>query len=124
MLFQKILVADDSRTVRMQVERTLTEAGYEVVTASSGVEAVDQIRRESPGLVVLDINMPDMDGYGVVQALKAMGPPWDRTPIVLLTTMQSHALEVLGGQLGAYLHKPVGPDQLLQAVKAFAPMEV
>ena len=61
--------------------------------------------------------MPDVDGYGVCQTLQEKGPPFKEIPIVLLTSLNSHALEVLGDELGAYLQKPVNPDALLDAVK-------
>ncbi|MEM7477577.1 MAG: response regulator, partial [Planctomycetota bacterium] len=60
---QRILVADDSRTVRIYVQRALTRAGYEVILSCDGVEAVELARKHSPDLAILDIQMPEMDGY-------------------------------------------------------------
>lgn len=117
----KVLVADDSRTIRTQLRQILSQAGYEVITASDGCEAVDQICAQRPFLAVLDINMPIMDGYGVCQELKRRGEPLDRLPVVFLTTLRSRALEMLGGEMGAYLQKPVDPDELLEAVNTFVP---
>jgi len=112
-----ILVADDSRTIRTQVRQILTAAGFNVIEASSGQEALDQIDEQCPALAVVDVNMPEVDGYGVCQTLQEKGPPWDELPIVLLTSLDSHALELLGDQLGAYLRKPVRADTLLDAVR-------
>jgi DNA-binding response OmpR family regulator len=112
----RILVADDSATLRTQLRRALGEAGYEVAVASDGLEAVLLARQQPPELAILDIEMPGLDGYGVCQELQRMGEPWNRLPIVFLTASQSHALEMLGDKLGAYLHKPVGAKQLLQTV--------
>lgn len=116
----KVLVADDSRTIRIQLTQILSKAGYEVVTASDGRQAVDQIISESPFLVILDINMPELDGYGVCQAMKSMADPWQQLPVIFLTTLRSHALELLGRELGAYLQKPVNPAELLEVVEVFA----
>jgi CheY-like chemotaxis protein len=112
-----ILVADDSRTIRLQVRQILTSAGYDVIEASSGREALDRIDEQHPSLAVVDINMPDVDGYEVCQTLQERGTPWKEIPIVLLTSLNSNALELLGNELGAYLRKPVQRDELLDAVK-------
>ena len=114
----KILVVDDSRTVRTVVQRELIEAGYEVITAADGLEAVEKAKTERPELAVLDICMPFMDGYAVCDELEKLGPPLNRLPIIFLTTLESHALELLGNKLGAYLHKPVCSEELLRAVQS------
>lgn len=120
----KIVIADDSRTIRIQLRRTLTAAGFEVVEAETGVEAIQRICQEKPFLAILDINMPEMDGYGVCQKLAELGPPWCDLPIVFLTSLESHALEVLGDQLGAYLKKPVDSALVLSTVRSFLPVSV
>lgn len=114
----KILVVDDSRTVRTVVQRALIEAGFEVITAADGLEAVELAKNERPELAVLDICMPFMDGYAVCDELKKLGPPLNKLPIIFLTTLESHALELLGNTLGAYLHKPVCCEELVRAVQA------
>jgi CheY-like chemotaxis protein len=114
---RSILLADDSKTVRTLVSRALTQAGYHVITAADGVAAVEMAREHKPSLAVLDIVMPGLDGYGVCERLKAMGPPWDHLPIVFLTCVNSKALELLGNAYGAYLRKPVQPDLLLAAIE-------
>lgn len=115
-----IVIADDSRTIRTQLRRTLMDAGYNVVEATDGVEAVQKICAENPVLAIVDINMPELDGYGVCQTIRDIGRPWNETPVIFLTSMQSHALEVLGREMGAYLKKPVDPDTVLKAVREFA----
>jgi CheY-like chemotaxis protein len=111
----KILVVDDSRTVRNAVKRVLIGAGYEVICASDGHEALERLEA-GPDLMVLDINMPGLDGYGVCEQLEARGRQSQDLPIVFLTSNDSHALELLGEQYGAYLQKPVEPDELLRVV--------
>ncbi|QDU40450.1 Response regulator MprA [Maioricimonas rarisocia] len=116
-----ILIADDSRTIRTQVRRILVDEGFGTVEASSGVEALERIRECCPSAAVLDINMPELDGYGVCIELSRMGDPWNRLPIVFLTSMRSQALQTLGDELGAYLCKPVEPQSLLDALASVLP---
>jgi len=117
-----ILITDDSRTIRTQVEQILTQAGYQVTSARDGREALQQAQDNPPALMVLDVNMPLLDGFGVCLELRKLGLPWSGIPVVLLTCSQSQALEVLGNEVGAYLHKPVQAPALLQAVRSFFPL--
>jgi len=114
----RILVADDSSTVRTQVSQILSKAGYGVATANDGAEAVHLAQRVLPTMMVLDINMPTLDGFGVCLELRRMGAPWSEIPIVFLTSTASHALEILGEEMGGYLRKPVREDELLNAVRS------
>lgn len=121
MCSSKILIVDDSRTVRTVVKRTLSSAGYEVTMASDGLECMAAVRQDCPQLAILDIRMPYLDGYGVCQELQKLGSPYSEIPIIFLTTLDSHALELLGDELGAYLQKPVRPQQLIETVSRFLP---
>ncbi len=112
----KVLVADDSRTVRTVVARVLNEAGYSVVIAADGRQALDMATTEQPDLAILDIVMPDLDGYAVCDRLKSLGSPWKEMPIVFLTNIKSQALEMLGNEYGAYMNKPVDPALLLKTI--------
>lgn len=113
-----VLVADDSRTVLRLIDRTLRGAGYRVVLADDGRKAVDQALAVKPDLIVLDINMPELDGYGVCHELLA-NKQWDgKTPVIFLTSADAPHLATLGDQLGAFLSKPTEPDVLLQTVSA------
>ena len=109
----KILVVDDSKTIRTKLEMILSRAGYEVITASDGQEALAKMD-EQPSLVVLDVNMPRLDGYGFCEKMK----PRDEQiiPIVFLTSLKNKALEFLGTEYGAYLQKPVDANELLGVV--------
>ncbi|MCA9138369.1 MAG: response regulator [Planctomycetales bacterium] len=113
-----VMVADDSRTVLRLIERTLRDAGYNVLLADDGRKAVDMALQMKPELIVLDINMPELDGYGVCHELLA-NPTWDgSTPVIFLTSADAPHLETLGNQLGAFLSKPTEPELLLQTVGA------
>ena len=108
----RILVADDSRAVRICVERILTKSGFEVILACNGVEAVELTRKHAPELVILDIIMPEMDGYSACEKILS-----DRTiPILFLTKDPGQHLSILGDQLGAYLPKPVEERELVSVV--------
>lgn len=112
----KILVADDSRSVRAVLRRTLSAAGYDVILASDGLEAVRSAQRDQPDLVILDIQMPEMDGYTACQEILALEKMSSGIPIVFLTRDTARHLNLLGTQLGAYLPKPVTDERLLSTV--------
>ena len=111
----KILIADDSRTIRALVRRTLSAAGFDVILACDGLEAVQLAQRDHPDLVILDIKMPEMDGYTACEKLLASQDP---VPIIFLTKDSARHLDTLGTELGAYLQKPVCEDQLLSTVRS------
>eukprot|EP00913_Durusdinium_trenchii_P008782 g8248.t1 len=119
-----IMLQGDHGPVAYRNLRLRPLAGFEVLSACDGREAVEMICAEHPFLAVLDINMPALDGYGVCQELKRKGEPFDRLPVIFLTTLRSRALEILGGELGAYLQKPVDPDELLEAINTFIPERI
>ena len=116
MQIPKLLVVDDSQSVRMKVERILTNAGYQVITACDGLQAIDMLAEE-PSLIVLDVNMPGLDGYGVCEKMRETGSQYDDLPIVFLTSLESRAMELLGDEFGAYLSKPVCESELLSVVE-------
>ena len=113
----KILVADDSRTIRAVVRRALTAEGFDVTLASDGLEAVQFARRDRPDLVILDIQMPEMDGYTACEQILALEDRNSDLPIVFLTKENAQHLGALGSQLGAYLPKPVSDETLVSTVR-------
>lgn len=115
---KRIVVADDSLTLRTYVRRILIESGFtDIAVVRDGDEAIESVEQQCPDLAILDINMPGMDGFGVLQQLKDMGPPYDAIPVILLTRDESHALKTLGAHVGAFLHKPVSPEVLTDTVQ-------
>ncbi len=113
---QSILLVDDSATIRASVSKTLVVAGYHVIQASDGEEAIELVKSHCPDLAIIDILMPGIDGYAVCDELKRMGEPWRSLPILFLTCVESTALELLGRQFGGYLKKPAQAKQLLEAI--------
>lgn len=114
----KILIADDSGTVRTVVRRILTAAGYDVVLACDGRQAVDSYCSERPDLVIMDIQMPEMDGYAAAQEILNLTSGAVDLPIVFLTKDTGNHLGPLGSELGAYLPKPVREQTLLATVQS------
>ena len=114
----KILVAEDSSTVRRLVAARLIADGFEVVEAEDGLAALELARRVAPDLVVLDKVMPKLDGFEVVRALRE-DPATRALPIVMLTE-RSNEEDVLGGlDLGVeeYMSKPFSPRELSLRVR-------
>jgi two-component system chemotaxis response regulator CheY len=109
-----ILAVDDSASIRQMVGVTLRSAGYEVVEATDGQEALEYAREHPVDLVLTDVNMPRMDGIRLVSELRAL-PSYRLTPLLLLTTESSPQRKQEGKQAGAtgWMVKPFNPDQLL-----------
>ncbi len=112
-----ILVADDSRTIRTIVFRALSGAGFDVSLARDGQEAVSLARTTLPDLAILDIQMPEMDGYTACERILDLCEPSNEIPIVFLTKETANHLRTLGSELGAYLQKPVCEETLLETVR-------
>lgn len=115
---KKILAVDDERHIVRLVEVNLQRAGYEVVTAYDGREALEKVAAETPDLIVLDVMMPYMDGFEVLKNLKA-DPSTAEIPVIMLTAKAQDADVFRGWQSGVdcYLTKPFNPMELLTFVK-------
>ncbi len=113
-----ILAVDDSASMRQMVGVTLRSAGYEVIEASDGDEALAYARDHAVDLVLTDVNMPRMDGITLVAQLRAL-PAYHLTPLLLLTTESSPERKIQGKQAGAtgWMVKPFNPDQLLATLE-------
>jgi OmpR family response regulator RpaB len=107
---EKILVVDDEASIRRILETRLSMIGYEVVTAADGEEAIERYHTEVPDLIVLDVMMPKIDGYGVCQELRKETD----VPIIMLTALGDVADRITGLELGAddYVVKPFSPKEL------------
>ena len=110
----KILAVDDSPSLRQMVAFTLKGAGYDVVEAVDGVEALGVAKGQSFDLVITDINMPNMDGIQLIRELRAL-PNFKFTPILCLTTESSDDKKSQGKDAGAtgWIVKPFSPEKLL-----------
>jgi two-component system, OmpR family, response regulator len=113
-----VLVVDDEATIRELLSASLLFAGYEVLSAASGAEALLAAASERPDLVLLDVMMPGWDGWEVVRRLRAAGGP--EIPVIFLTARDAVADRVAGFEIGAddYITKPFSLDELLARVRA------
>jgi len=111
-----ILVVDDEKKIVRLVGDYLRSAGYRVVTAHDGKMAMAQFRTERPDLVVLDLNLPGMDGIDVARAIRQER----NTPIIMLTARVEEMDRIIGLELGAddYVTKPFSPRELVARVRA------
>jgi two-component system, OmpR family, alkaline phosphatase synthesis response regulator PhoP len=113
-----ILSVDDERDVTELVDFHLTRAGYRVLTAASGREALDTIAIQSPDLILLDLMLPDIDGFGICEILRRQAAT-ATIPIIILTAWATNDAQHLGLELGAldYMTKPFSPKKLVERVQ-------
>jgi len=117
MAAQRILVADDDEAVCDTIEDALHLAGYLTMRARDGQMALDRVRSDRPDLVILDVNMPKLDGFEVLRKMRSLSIA---TPAILLTARHEREDAVTGLKLGAddYVKKPFGLEELLLRVAA------
>lgn len=115
---KKILAVDDERHIVRLIQVNLERAGYQVITAFDGPEAVKKVESDKPDLVVLDVMMPKMDGFEVLKRLQA-NPETRDIPVIMLTAKAQDADVFRGWSSGvsAYLTKPFNPLELITFVK-------
>jgi two-component system chemotaxis response regulator CheY len=113
----RILIADDDPSSRELLRSILEGCGYEVVEAEDGVQVMEKAPHFAPDLVILDIQMPKMDGLEAAKALRGI-PSFEKTPIVALTAASSRLLPADISQTGftRYLIKPIGPAKLRECI--------
>jgi two-component system, chemotaxis family, chemotaxis protein CheY len=114
---QVILAVDDSASMRQMVRFTLESAGFKVVQAADGVEALEFARANEVDLVLTDVNMPRMDGITLVRELRALAS-YKFTPMLVLTTESGSDTKQRGKQAGAtgWIVKPFSPEQLISTI--------
>ena len=117
----RILIVDDSSTIRRSAESMLTTEGYEVVTAENGFEALSMVARHNPDLIFVDIMMPRLDGYQTCAIIKN-NAQYRSTPVVMLTSKDGLFDQARGRVVGSdlYLTKPFTKKELLAAVAQHA----
>ncbi len=111
-----ILVVDDEARIRDVVRMNLEMEHYRVIEAENGVEALEQLREHLPDLVILDIMMPEMDGFETLREIREVST----VPVVMLTVRQNEQDKIHGLDLGAddYIAKPFSPRELLSRIRA------
>ncbi|MFF8034838.1 MULTISPECIES: response regulator transcription factor [unclassified Streptomyces] len=112
-----VLLAEDDRAIRNALERALTLEGYRVTAVADGAEALAQVHRSRPDVLVLDVMMPGVDGLQVCRVLRAEG---DRTPVLMLTALVETADRIAGLDAGAddYVVKPFDVEEVFARLRA------
>lgn len=115
----RILITDDEKNIRLMLRIALEQEGYVVEEAADGAEALEAIARCLPDLLMLDLNMPVLDGMAVLERLRAANVSTGKPKVVVLTAYGSIAAAVKATRLGAvdFLEKPITPDELRETVK-------
>ena len=120
----KILVVDDEPDAVEFIKTVMEEAGYDVVSASNGVEGLERARAEKPSLIILDVQMPEKDGFAMFDDMQK-DPELQSIPVVMLTGVAEQtgirfSAEEMGGFFGkepnAYIEKPIDPALLQETV--------
>ncbi len=112
---------DDAELVEL-LRFNLKKAGFAVGTASDGIEAIKKARSVLPDLVLLDLMLPELDGFAVCEVLRR-DPNFARTPVIMLTALSSQLARLAGMEAGAneYMVKPFSPKQLISKIEALLP---
>ncbi len=107
-----MLVVDDERRYRELLEMNLSRRGYRVLQALDGLSALNAMEQEEPDLVILDLKLPDMDGYEVCRRIRERST----VPVIMLTARAEHEQKIRGLKLGAddYITKPFSAEELLR----------
>jgi two-component system KDP operon response regulator KdpE len=117
---QKILIVDDEKLILISTRIVLESVGYGVLTAASGEEAISKAKEEQPGLILLDIMMPGIDGWETLSRLKEDSETKD-IPVIIFTAREHSRGRQLAREMGAadYFQKPFEPDELIAIVEEY-----
>ena len=113
---QKILIVDDDKGIVEVVKIALTKKGYEVFTAGDGNEGIEKVKAHSPDLILLDVVMPEMNGYEFLRALKALEGK-ALTPVVMVTAKEEMEELFKFEGVKEYIVKPTDPSELIQKIE-------
>ena len=120
-LYPTVLLAEDSEDTRSMLKRAFELKGYKVFEAEDGQEALDLAQRLHPSLIVIDLNMPVLDGLEAVKNFREMEGPGDQVPIVAITAYDVPGMEDAAIKIGCdrYLRKPLDLTELDSALRSF-----
>jgi len=121
---RKILTCDDEKHIVRLIQVNLERQGYEVIMAFNGAECLEKVKEDRPDLIVLDVMMPEMTGFEVLDILKK-DPETENIPVIMLTARAQDSDVLRGWQSGVecYLTKPFNPMELIAFVKRIFSME-
>ena len=114
-----ILIADDMEEIRLMLKQAMLMNGYSVVEATNGIEAVEAARQRRPDLVLIDLNMPEMDGLKAIEEIRKI--KGEQVPIVAITAFDTYGMKEAAIQVGCneYLNKPLNISQLESLVRDY-----
>lgn len=114
----RVLAIDDSRTIREMLRSALTRGGFEVYVAEDGVDGIEQLPEVKPDVVITDINMPRLDGFGVIESIRAQRD-FAGLPILVLTTESARELKERARSSGAtgWIVKPFDDTRLIGTIR-------
>ena len=118
---ERLLLVDDEENLRSMLDAALRHSGFDVVPVATGRAALDAVKTERPALIVLDVMLPDIDGFEVCRRLQTEG---DRTPVLFLTARDATEDAVRGLTLGGddYLVKPFSLEELVARIAELLPL--
>lgn len=118
----KILISDDDPIIRMFVQRTAAHASHEVVMAEHGKQALEMLEREDPDLLITDLRMPELDGFGLITAVRAL-PRHSDMPIICLSSVndRDEVAKLIQTGIAGYVLKPVRPAEFIDRINAVTP---
>lgn len=119
----RVLAVDDSLTMRELLRKALSTAGFSVMLASDGQEALDRLEAAAPDLIVTDLNMPRLDGFGLIEAIRG-GSNASHVPILVLTTETGQDLKDRARRIGAtgWIGKPFDDAALVATIRRVVPV--
>ncbi len=114
-----VLIADDMEEIRLMLKQTMLMNGYSVLEATNGIEAVEAARQRRPDLVLIDLNMPEMDGLKAIEEIRKI--KGEQVPIVAMTAFDTYGMKEAAIQVGCneYLSKPLNITQLESLVRDY-----
>ena len=118
-LYPTVLIAEDSRDTRIMLKRAFELKGYSVIEAADGNEALEAMNECRPNLVLIDLNMPVVDGLETIRKIRKREAPGEHVPIVAITAFDVYGMKEAALETGcnAYLSKPLHMDELDRALK-------
>ena len=118
-LYPTVLIAEDSHDTRIMLKRAFELKGYSVIEAEDGGEALALTKKHHPSLLVIDLNMPVVDGLETIKNVRDQEPPGEHVPIVAITAFDVYGMKEAALQLGCntYLSKPLDMDELDRELK-------
>jgi CheY-like chemotaxis protein len=117
---KKILIVDDEQLTRAVLQHNVILAGYDVIVASNGREAMQKIQEVTPDLIVVDLVMPDMNGFEMLRRIRS-NEQTTKTPVIVVSALQSQTdiEEAKASGADIYLTKPIKPEEFIKQVKQY-----